>query len=182
MSDSYLHDSGKKSTGSKGDLAIFDKVMRGVMNEENERLCAMGMASINQDGTTSSPAITAGRNSPEHQWETPTLLPSRMTSKNNEEFEMEVGIESEYHDYGDDEVIHRHHNYASRLSTSPTRASAATTRATVTAPKNNKVASSGSRSPSSSNSSNGRRTNKQKSDENDFAMTTFSQWSSSYFR
>ena len=46
------------------------------------------------------------------------MLP-RMNSQNNEEFELEVGIESEYHDFGDDEVIH--HQYASPLSTSPVK-------------------------------------------------------------
>ncbi|KAL7457339.1 hypothetical protein ACHAWC_008883 [Mediolabrus comicus] len=170
--NSYLLlDSGNKRN-SKSDLAIFDKVMRGVMNEENERLCAMGMASINLDGTTAAPdSSTAGRTSPDHQWETPTVLP-RMNSQNNEEFELEVGIESEYHDFGDDEVIH--HQYASPLSASPLKRGIA---ATVAAPTN-KVASSGSRSPT--NNSAGRR-NQKSEKQDDFGMATFSQWSSSYF-
>lgn len=168
---SYLLDSGNKRN-SKSDLAIFDKVMRGVMNEENERLCAMGMASINLDGTTAAPdSSTAGRTSPDHQWETTTVLP-RMNSQNNEEFELEVGIESEYHDFGDDEVIH--HQYASPLSASPVKRGST---ATVAAPTN-KVASSGSRSPT--NNSAGRR-NRKSEKQDDFGMATFSQWSSSYF-
>ena len=167
---SYLLDSGNKRN-SKSDLVIFDKVMRSVVNEENERLCAMGMASINQDGTTSAPDSTAGRTSPEHQWETPMVLP-RMNSQNNEEFELEVGIESEYHDFGDDEVIH--HQYASPLSASPVKRGSA---ATVAAPTN-KVASSGSRLPT--NKSAGRRNQKSEKQE-DLGMATFSQWSSSYF-
>lgn len=169
---SYLLDSGSKRN-SKSDLAIFDKVMRSVVNEENERLCAMGMASINQDGTTSAPdsSTQAGRTPPEHQWETPMVLP-RMNSQNNEEFELEVSIESEYHDFGDDEVIH--HQYASPLSASPVkRGSAATTRVAAT----NKVALSGSRSPF--NSARGR--NQKSEKEEEFGMATFSQWSSSYF-
>mmetsp|Transcript_1281 Transcript_1281/g.2085 ORF Transcript_1281/g.2085 Transcript_1281/m.2085 type:complete len:408 (+) Transcript_1281:278-1501(+) len=109
-SSSYLFESASKRT-SKGDLAVFDKVVRGVMHEEDERLCAMGMMSINQDGTT------PGRTSPEQQWATPTSL-SRMR---NEEFE--AGVDCEYHDVRDEEI---HHHSASPLPSSSARASAAT--------------------------------------------------------
>lgn len=104
VGSSHLFDTGGKKH-SKGDFAVFEKVMRGVMNEENQRLSAMGMSPGNQDGT-------AGRISPQQQWKTSTL--PRMK---NDQFE--VGIESEYHDFDDDEDIHR------RLSSPPTRASAA---------------------------------------------------------
>jgi hypothetical protein len=159
-SSSYLFESAKKN--KKSDLAIFDKVMRGVMHEENERRCAMGMMSIHQDGTTSS--RTSGRTSPEQQWTTPTSLP-RMR---NDQFKVvdEFGIESEYHDVDDEEF---HPYYASPLSASPARASATTN-----------VGTAASRRGSYSNDRTGNQ--ERRIEEEDFGMTSFSQWSSSYFR
>ena len=71
----------------------------------------------------------------------------------------EVGIESEYHDVDDEEF---HPSFASPLSASSAGAGAA---------------ASNRGSPS-----NDRRGNQNRSDENDFAMTGISEWSSSCFR
>ncbi|KAL7501002.1 hypothetical protein ACHAWT_010587 [Skeletonema menzelii] len=115
-SSSYLFNS-----ASKGDLAGFGNVARCVMHEEDKRLSAMGMMSINQDGTTS------GRTSPEQQWIAPTFLP-RMS---NEDFN--AGIESEYHVVRDEEIRHQ---YAPPSSVSSTRSSAAASRS---GPNNDRI-------------------------------------------
>lgn len=115
-SSSYLFNS-----ASKGDLAGFGNVARCVMHEEDERLSAMGMMSINQDGTTS------GRTSPEQQWTAPTFLP-RMSNG-----DFNAGIESEYHDVRDEEI---HHQYAPPSSVSSTRSSAAASRS---GPNNDRI-------------------------------------------
>ena len=103
-SGSYLFDSARKN--SNGDLAAFGKAVRCVMHEEDERLCAMGMMSINQNGTTS------GKPSPEQQWTAPTFLPRMSTEEFN------AGIESEYHDVKDEDI---HHQYVPPSSVSSTR-------------------------------------------------------------
>lgn len=156
LNSSYQFESGKKNR--KGELAIFDKVVRGAMHEENERLCAMGMMSIHQDGTTSS--RTSGRSSSERQWTSPTPLP-RM---GNEQFEVN-GIESEYHDIDDEEL----YSYcAFPLSLSSGRASAATNVSTAASTRELR--------------SDDRTGNQKRSEEDNFAISSFIQWSSSHFR